>query len=90
MTTTFSHRLLLPSSESEIDMQEELLPCLYYSLGAIITLLIFCTTFVLGTWQKRRCQCCVLHSRGVTDRLDTTGFPYIEFSTFTTKYKTDE
>lgn len=62
-----------PSSESEINMHEEFLPYLYYSLRAIVTFITVCTTFVLNTWQKRRCQSCVLHNR--VDRLDTAGFP---------------
>lgn len=79
----------LPSPESNIKMEDKYLPILYYSLGVIVTLIVFSVSFVLGNWKMRRCRCCVLHdfvsSQRSNYRGDTNSSPVVDLSIVATQ-----
>lgn len=70
-------------------MEDKYLPALYYSLGVIVTIIVYSASFVLGNWQMRRCRCCVLHDLVSSQRSsycgDTDPSPVADLSIVTTK-----
>lgn len=84
----FNEYSFLPSPKSDIKMEDKYLPALYYSLGVIVSVIVYSTSFVLGNWQMRRCRCCVLHdlvSSQSSYHGDTDPSPIVDLSLVTTK-----
>ena len=84
----FDEYSFLPSPESDIKMEDKYLPTLFFSLGIIVTIILYSVFFVLGNWQMTRCRCCALHDLASSQRSgyrgDTDPSPVVDLSIVTT------